>query len=369
MKIKYFQRLNTRLHTFPILLMLIAATLGGIGFYFFGYPFLFKKHEITEQIVMLSVIYFAFVGVVILIAIIQSAYITTKLITRPIFKLVNAARSVAMGNMSINLGKDYKGELLELKKSFESMIEKLKDRESALQKNINMEKKEKAQLKSMFFAGMSNELKTPLNLVTDDIKMILDKEKDLSTYKKTLEGNLDVLKNMLHLMDDFLEFSKLAEKKFVVSPEEFYLCELLEEVENTIRDFIGTKEIELIVECHTVFMDKSIYTDRHRLKQTLENLLSNAIRSTDVGTVTMLLSEVVRDGMQYIEVIVSDTGRGIEPHELSLIFDEFSYYPLSIRLAISKKLIYTLGGKIEVESKVGKGSVFTVTIPVETMAH
>ncbi len=261
-----------------------------------------KKSEVARPFTILLIMYLSFTGVVILLIVIQNAYLAKRLITKPVSKLINAVKSVAAGDLSVDIGKDYKGEFLELKKSFESMIEELRNRESNLRENIRVK-----------------------------------------------------------------ERARLEKEMLAISQEEFNMCGLLKEIEDAARNIIGTKEIEFIVDCQDVFVDKPVYTDRQRLKQILTNLVINAVRSTEVGTVTVLCSDAVRNNMEYIEVSVADTGSGIEPEMMETIFEEFSDYPMSSGLFISKKLTDALGGRIDVESEPGKGSVFTVTIPIKAI--
>jgi signal transduction histidine kinase len=263
-----------------------------------------QKSEVARPFTILLIVYLSFAGAVILLTVIQNAFLAKRLITRPVSKLINAIKSVTAGDMNVDIGKDYKGELLELKKAFESMIEELRERESNLRENIRTKEKE-----------------------------------------------------------------RLEKEMLAISQEEFNICELLKEIEANARSMIGAKEVELIVDCQDVFLNKPVYADRQRLKQILTNLVINALKSTEVGTVTVLCSEVIKNGVEYIEVSVADTGSGIEHEMMERIFEEFSDYPASFGLFISKRLTDALGGRIDVESTPDKGSVFTVTIPIKAIVY
>lgn len=327
-----------------------------------------KKSEVARPFTILLIMYLSFAGVVILLFVIQNAYLAKRLITRPLSKIANAAKLVAAGDMNVALGQDYRGEFLELKKSFESMIKELRERESNLRENIRT--KEQSRLRSMVFGKMSKELRNSLNAIVHGAGAVLDTGANISPdNRRTLEEILANGKNLLQLMNDLLDLSQLEEGKLAISQEEFNMCGLLKEIEDAARNVIGTKEIELIVDCQDVFLDKPVYTDRQRLKQILTNLVTNAVRSTEVGTVTVLCSNAIRNNVEYIEVSVADTGSGIEPEMMEMIFEEFSNYPTSFGLFISKKLTDALGGRIDVESALGKGSVFTVTIPIKAIVY
>lgn len=327
-----------------------------------------RKSEVSKPFDILLIGCLSFAGLIALLAVIQNAYFFRRLIVRPVSKLAGAARSVADGNMDVALGKDYRGELLELKKSFENMIEGLKQRENALRENIRT--KEKSRLRSAFFGKFSQELRTSLNFIVNGAGVLMDSEANISPdNRKTINEILHNSKNLLQIIDDLRDLSRLGEGKITVSPNEFNMCDLVKEVEESARNLIGTKEMELIIDCQDAFENKPVYTDRQRLKQILAHLLNNAIKSTDVGTVTVLSSQAIKESVEYLEVSVADTGAGIEPETLERIFEEFSDIPSSLGLIVSKKLTDAMGGKIEAESKPGKGSVFTVTIPIKAIIY
>ncbi len=324
------------------------------------------KSDVTWPFNILLIGYCSLAGAVILMTIIQNSYLARRVITKPIYRLTNAVKSFSSGNLNVDLGKGYKGELMELKKSIEDMLEELKEREASLRESIRA--KEKTRLKSMFFSKMSREFREPLNNIIGNVKTVLEGEADPS--RKGVLGDISgAAQNTLRIMDDLIDLSRLEEGKFAVSPGEFNMCEIIKEVEDAARNLIGSKEIELIADCHGVFADKSVYADRHRLKQILENLTGNAIKTTEAGTVTILSSSVLKNGVEYLEVSVADTGAGIEPEMLEHIFEELAEPQISIGLAIAKKAADSLGGKIDVESTAGKGSVFTVTIPIMAIVY
>ncbi len=325
-----------------------------------------RKSEVSKPFDILLIGCLSFAGLIVLLAVIQNTYFSRKLIVRSVSKLAGAAKSVADGNMDVALGKDYRGELLELKKSFENMIDGLKQRENALRENIRT--KEKSRLRSAFFGKLSQDMRTSLQFIANGARILLDSNVQPDS-RRTLEEILYNSRSLLQIIDDMLDVSRLEEGKITVSPEEFNMCDLLRELEESARFLIGTREIELIVDCQDIFENKPVYTDRQRLKKILAHLLSNAIKSTEVGTVTVLASTAIKKGVEYLEISVADTGAGIEPEMLGRIFEEFSDSPSSLGLSISKKLIDALGGKIEIESTAGKGSVFIVTIPTKAIIY
>ncbi|MCL4456865.1 MAG: HAMP domain-containing histidine kinase [Nitrospirae bacterium] len=324
------------------------------------------KSDVTRPFNILLIGYCSLVGAVLLMTIIQNSYLAQRIITKPIYRLTNAVKSFSFGDLNVDMGKGYKGELTELKKSIEDMFEDIKAREESLRENIRG--REKTRLKSMFFSKMSREFREPLNNIIGKVKSVLDGETDPSR-KAIIDDIIGAAQNTLRMMDDLIELSRLEEGTFSMSPEKFNMCEMVKEVEDAARNLIGSKEIELIADCQDVLADKAVYADRHRVKQILENFTTNAIKTTEAGTVTILSSSIVKDGVEYMEVSVADTGAGIEPEMLEHIFEELSEQQASIGLAIAKKAADALGGKIDVESAAGKGSVFTVTIPLKAIIY
>lgn len=325
-----------------------------------------RKSEVSKPFEILLIGYVSFACLILILAVMQNSYFSSKLISRPVARLTGALKSVVSGDMNVSLGKDYTGELLELKKSFENMIEELKRRETTLRENIRT--KEKSRLMSAFFGKLSQDMRTSLQFIANGARALLDSNVQPDS-RRTLEEILYNSRSLLQIIDDMLDVSRLEEGKITVSPEEFNMCDLLRELEESARFLIGTKEIELVVDCQDIFENKPVYTDRQRLKKILAHLLSNAIKSTEVGTVTVLASTAIKEGVEYLEISVADTGAGIEPEMSEKIFEEFSDFPSSLGLIISKKLTLAMGGKIEVEGKLGKGSVFTVTIPIKAIVY
>jgi signal transduction histidine kinase len=327
------------------------------------------KSEIEGPFNILFLIYFSMLGIIVLTLIVQNSYIARKAIAKPIAKLVNAIRTSAMGNMElIEMGKGYKGEMLELKNSLEHMIEELKRRESILREEIR--EKEKSRLKSSLFSAVSHELRHPLSSVIKSIGNILDNEKSVSeSNRKEMEAALAESRNILQFTDELVDLSRLEDKKLTLSAEDFDMRDLLKEIEEETRPLIGLKEIGMVFDCGAAFDEGPVHTDRQRLKQIITNLVINAVKCTDVGTITALASKEMKDNIEYLELSVADTGKGMETGPGDAIFDEFSEAGAQLGLAVVKKLAGYMGGGIVFESMPGKGSVFTVTIPVKAIVY
>lgn len=226
--------------------------------------------------------------------------------------------------------------------------------------------------KSEFLANMSHELRTPLNSIII-LSRLLAENKDANLSKKQLEFAHVVHKSgsdLLTLINDILDLSKIEAGKIEIEKGEVYTSELCAETINTIRQLADEKSIQLEFSpddnAHCL-----IHTDQLRLSQILKNLLANAIKFTNKGGNVSL--KVTRKPNNEIAFSVTDTGIGIPADKQKLIFESFKQVDGSISrrfggtglgLSISKELTHLLGGEIDVKSKEGTGSTFTITLPV-----
>ncbi len=326
-----------------------------------------EEPEVARPFAMLIILFASFAGLLLLLMIVQSAYLAPRLITRPLSRLAHAAKAAAAGDLNADLGKDYTGEILQMKAAFEAVIEEMKAREDALKASVKSGTQE---LNPVFYDSISPALKVPLSSIIAGAEAIAGNGSALpEADRKILYDLIGSAKGLASLLDDLLDLSRLEDGTFAVASEEFNACELLQEVERYTRDLIGPREIELIVDCHDAFISKPVFSDRLRLKQILIKLADNAVESTDAGTVTILVSAALRNGIEYIELSVADTGCGFEREALERLFEDYSSSPASPGLILSKRLAEALGGGIEVESEAGKGSVFTVAIPIKAMIY
>lgn len=223
--------------------------------------------------------------------------------------------------------------------------------------------------KSVFLANMSHELRTPLNSIINFARILIS-----GLRGEVNEGQKDYLnrirvsgEHLLGLINDILDLSKIEAGRVELHPEQIQLAELIQSVMATAAGLVKGKPIELRQE---LAADLSLVeADRTRLRQVLLNLLSNAAKFTDEGSITV--RAVPNNG--YVLVSVEDTGIGIAPEYLDTIFEEFQqvdsgtsrrYEGTGLGLAICRRLIELHGGRIWVESTVGKGSVFHFSLPI-----
>lgn len=226
-------------------------------------------------------------------------------------------------------------------------------------------------MKSQFLANMSHELRTPLNSIIGFTTRVIKKSGDIlpAVQRENLVIVKEEAQHLLILINDLLDYSKMEAGKMVVTVENFDIESLVDEVSNMTSSISEDKNL-LFKKNISDDIDLNILSDRIKLKQVLLNLLSNAFKYSDKGTVTL---EVNRHN-NYFKIDIIDQGIGIEQKDISDIFKEFHQVDGSytrkvggtgLGLAITKRFIEILRGRIEVTSEIGIGSTFTIYLPVD----
>jgi PAS domain S-box-containing protein len=234
-------------------------------------------------------------------------------------------------------------------------------------KNIELEKANKA--KSDFLASMSHELRTPLNAIMGFSEVLLERNFGELNQKQEeyIRDVLEAGEHLLLLINDILDLARVESGQMMFEPSEFYVRDVVEQSitmvkERALRHYVNLSE-EISGDVTT------LYADERKIKQVIYNLLTNAIKFTpDNGSVSLIVRKADKDVVFSIE----DTGIGIPEEAMSRLFYPFSQIRLlhpsihegtGLGLSIVKAIIELHGGKIWVESKVGKGSRFSFTIP------
>jgi len=224
--------------------------------------------------------------------------------------------------------------------------------------------------KTEFMANMSHELRTPLNAVILLSELMSHNKNENLTHddiKKAITINT-AGKDLLRLIDDILDLSKVEAGKIDVIVDTFVPNELLEELKNLYEQSAINKNIDFIIK--DSYKD-FIYSDKHRISQILKNLISNALKFTSEGSIEVSIAKSNDDKLP-IEISVKDTGIGIPKDKLEKIFEAFTqadgstsrkYGGTGLGLSITKELTQLLGGKIILESTEDKGSKFTILLP------
>jgi PAS domain S-box-containing protein len=225
-------------------------------------------------------------------------------------------------------------------------------------------------MKSEFLANMSHELRTPLNSIIGFSEFLVDGKAGLLTspQKEYMNDVLNSGRHLLRLINDVLDLSKIEAGRMEVSPERFILRRLLEEARTTLSPLADKKGISITFSIAS--LPESVTLDQHKLRQVLYNLLSNAVKFTNEGGRVAITLDATVD--HRLRLQVSDTGIGMKPEDLDKLFTEFHqlgtgaerHQGTGLGLALSKKLIEIQHGTIAVESSFGKGSTFTVVLPM-----
>ncbi|HYM53803.1 MAG TPA: response regulator, partial [Solirubrobacteraceae bacterium] len=228
--------------------------------------------------------------------------------------------------------------------------------------------------KSEFLANMSHELRTPLNAIIGYSEMLQEDAADLGA--ESLTDDLKKInaagKHLLELINAVLDLSKIEAGKMELYLESFDVPGLVRDIAAVIQPLAGKNRNRLDVHCSEAV--GTMRADLTKVRQALFNLLSNACKFTDGGTVSLAVSRETGDGRDWIAFSVSDTGIGMTAEQLTRLFEAFSqadaattrkYGGTGLGLALSRRLCRMMGGDVTVESEAGRGSTFTVRLPAE----
>jgi signal transduction histidine kinase len=229
---------------------------------------------------------------------------------------------------------------------------------------------EASQHKSQFLANMSHELRTPLNAIIGVSEMLREDAEALKQDTEPLDRVLGAGRHLLALINDILDLSKIEAGRMELQLETFPLAPLIADVVKTIEPLSAKNSNQVAVRCDPAL--GTLHADQMRLRQALLNLMSNANKFTEKGTITIAARQGQEDGRDWITLAVADTGIGMTAEQMGKLFQEFSqadasttrkYGGTGLGLAISKRFCQMMGGDITVESEPGRGSTFTIRLP------
>jgi two-component system sensor histidine kinase/response regulator len=347
----------------------------------------------TEIHLMEESIRYSILGFTILFSILVSLVIfffSRFNIIMPIEKIKNATSAISQGNYIQTIEIKGKDELHELANNIVKMSHSLKeyneqqDRWQTELKDTVDERTEQLQLakkiaedanraKSLFLANMSHEIRTPLNAILGFSELL--SEYILETKGQDYLDSISVAgKSLLTLINDILDLSKLEADRMIISKNPIGIRNLCNEIQQIFTKKILDNSIDFNIH-YSLSGYEYLLLDEIRLRQVLLNIVGNAIKFTEKGSV-LIITEIqkIRIDEQKCDLIIKivDTGIGIPQEEQEKIFESFKqqsnqankkYGGTGLGLAISKKLIEMMGGRITIESELGNGSIFSIIIP------
>ncbi len=308
-------------------------------------------------------------GLMILVGILGAVGLAT-LLSRPVLRLADATRAIAAGNFDISLQVRSRDEIGALTDSFNQMAKSLRMSEELGRAYERLEVASRH--KSEFLANMSHELRTPLNAIIGYSEMLQEDAADLDQpqFVADLQRITAAGKHLLELINAVLDLSKIEAGKMDLYVETFDVPGMVRDVVSVIRPLAEKNGNRLEVTCNDSV--GRMQADLTKVRQTLFNLLSNASKFTERGTVSLTVTREPEPAGDWLSFEVRDSGIGMTPEQLAKLFQEFSqadasttrkYGGTGLGLALSRRLCRMMGGDVTVASEPGTGSTFTVRLP------
>jgi signal transduction histidine kinase len=312
------------------------------------------------------------------VALLASLFVARRVLG-PLELLRKGTERIGGGDLDFRLNIKSGDEIEILADEFNKMTEHLSAAYTGLERKVaertqaltiaNEKLEEASKLKSQFLANVNHELRTPVSAIIGYGRLVLrETEGQISQLQReNLQDLLHNAERLLSQIDSLLDFAKIEAGKIEVRVEPVSVEELIRGAISTVEPTLKNGDVRLIQEIAPGI--PALNTDREKLRQIILNLLDNAVKFTERGEIKISASQ--QNG--WFRLAVSDPGVGIGKENLTKIFEEFhqgdrssnkKYKGTGLGLAIVKKFVNLLGGEVGVESEVGKGSVFTVTLPL-----
>ena len=316
------------------------------------------------------------IGLLSLIVSIMLALAVTKSIALPLSELEASAKKVAKGELNVKIKQSKStDEIARLSLRLDETIQQLnqvqKIKFEAIKTQHEKEKAEAAsKSKGEFLAKMSHEIRTPMNAIIGMAELALRAD-----IPDTAREHILTIKqagaNLLSIINDILDFSKIESGKLEIVPVEYLFSSLLNDVISIIRMRVIDSQLHFAVNVDSNIPNE-LYGDETRVRQIFLNILSNAVKYTKKGFVSLAVTGKISIKEVVLTIEVSDSGEGIREDDIGKLFGDFVQVNLSnnrgiegtgLGLAITQSILLAMGGDISVKSEFGAGSTFTVTLP------
>lgn len=325
-----------------------------------------------------TVIFIAVLILVALVASVLTALWIVNQIVKPISSLATTARAIQLGDFSQRSSISSHDEIGQFAVAFNEMTDAIQKREADLQEQANALRiataraKEAARVKGEFLANVSHELRTPLNAIIGFSDMLLAgmsgplNEKQTHKMQRLKENGA----RLLTLINDLLDLTRIEAGRLEMVEKQFSPRQLAERMTAQMESLAVERKLEFVT-IISPGVPESVWGDEKRVEQVIVNLLSNAFKFTNDGSVTFSIDANPEEKSWSLEI--TDTGIGIPPHAVNIIFEEFrqldgsysrAYKGSGLGLSITRNLVRMMRGKIGVKSTLGSGSSFTVTLPM-----
>ena len=315
---------------------------------------IFMYYYVTKRTSNVFVVAISVLSVIILSALICTLIDIQRrkiMIEKPVDKILYATHKIASGDFSIKIEHNHEYSSFD---EFDVIFDNINTMASELAKN--------ELLKNDFISNVSHEIKTPLSVIQNYAKLLQNEKISAEKRSEYLNGLIIQTNKLSNLISNILKLNKLENQKIIPEIETFSLSELLEKSALSFESLIEKKQLQLKCDIDNI----TITSSPTLLEIVFNNLISNAIKFTgDGGKITISL----KNENNYVAIKVKDTGCGISSETGKHIFDKFYQGDTShssegngLGLALVKKVIDTLGGEISVESKLSKGTTFTIKL-------
>ena len=225
--------------------------------------------------------------------------------------------------------------------------------------------------KSNFLARMSHELRTPLNAILGMAELSI-RENLPKVAVEYVSAITQAGENLLDILNDILDISKIETGQLEITSEEYIVSSLINDVINIIKPRVLDSQLSFMVDV-SCDIPSVLKGDVKRIRQIILNIISNAVKYTDTGFVSLsIYMDVINEDTGNLVVRIEDSGKGIKKEDLEIIFEEYTRFDMiknkdiegsGLGLAITKNFVNAMNGEVYAESEVGKGSVFTIVLP------